>query len=126
MNFYSVRRWNIDKLVGYSRESRRKLRNSKNQFVAFFRRAIEEFETGDYKSDLATVLYALAVKFTLTYHFSKARRYLNRAKRLAQTENETILFASIADLEKEIKDKHRHPRNYVEEYGMNLPRGLTK
>jgi hypothetical protein len=126
MNLYFVRRWNLDKVVGYSRESRRKLKNSKNQLVACFRKATEEFELGGYKSDLAQALYALAVKFTITYGFAKAKRYLNRAKRLAQAENETTLFAPILDLEKEIKDKHRHPRNFVEEFGMNLPRGFAR
>ena len=83
MNVYFVRRWNLDRVAGYSRESRRKLKNSETQFVAFFKRAIDEFEAGNYKTDLAQALLALAVKLTITYRFSRARRNLNWAKRLA-------------------------------------------
>lgn len=124
MNIYFVRRWHLDKIIGYNDDARRKLRESQIKTVVFFKRAIDEFTSGNYKSDLANALFNLAVKFALTFRFRKARKYLNQAKQIAKTENEKALFVPIAELEKRINDKYRHPRDYVEEFGLDLPRGL--
>jgi hypothetical protein len=124
MNIYFVRRWNLNKLIGYSRGARRKLRESQNKSALLFKRAIEEFEAGNYKSDLAHTLCDLAAKFALTYRFRKARKYLNHAKQLAEAESVRALFIPISEIQKRIDDKYRHPRNYVEEFGLDLPRAL--
>ncbi|HLY61046.1 MAG TPA: hypothetical protein VKV95_09880 [Terriglobia bacterium] len=124
MNLYFVRRWNFNSWVGYDREARRKLRDSFGRAVAFYERGMEEFVAGNYKSDAAHTAYALALKHALTFHFSKARKYLNLTKSMANAVKDKNLFIHIADLEKLIKDGNRHPRNWVEEFGMDLPRAL--
>jgi hypothetical protein len=124
MHIYFVRRWHFDKFIGYDGSARRKLRESQKKSVDFVKRAIEEFGRGNYTPDRAHPLYSLAVKFTLTFRFSKAKKYLNQSRRLAEMTDEKALLVSIGELEKRIKDKYRHPRNYVEEFGLDLPRGL--
>ncbi|HEX5412375.1 MAG TPA: hypothetical protein VFZ27_11010 [Terriglobia bacterium] len=75
LNIYFVRRWNLDKLIGYNREGRSRLRDSFRKAIKLFKRAMEAFTTGQYKSDAAHVAYALALKHALTFHFSKARKF---------------------------------------------------
>jgi hypothetical protein len=62
MNIYFVRRWNLDKWIGYDREARRKLQDSFSRAVALYKRAMEEFNAGNYKSEAAHAAYALALK----------------------------------------------------------------
>jgi len=124
LNMYSIRRWHLDKWIGYKRSERQSLREAQKKAFLYLEKAIKEFGAGDRKSDLAHTLYTFAGKLVLTYHFHKGRKYLNQAKQLAKAENETGLFAPISELERQIKDKYRHPRNYVEEFGLDLPRGL--
>lgn len=124
MNLYFVRRWHLNQLIGFTRGSRSKLREAQSNSVGYFLKAIEEFAAGHYKSDLAHALFALAAKSTFTYRFRKARKYLNRARQLAEAENVRALFNPIRELQKRIDDKCRHLRNYVEESGLDLPRAL--
>jgi hypothetical protein len=121
-NIYFVRRWKLDKLINYDKDGRRKLKASRNKCIDFFEKAISEFKLGDHKADLAHALYNLAVKFTLMFYFSKAKRYLNQAKPLAEATNEKVLLIQVTKLETQIKDKYKHPRNYAEEFGLDLPR----
>lgn len=124
MNIYFVRRWNLDKLIGYDRKARRKLWDSFRNAGALYRRAMEEFSAGQYKSDAAHAAYALALKHAITFRFSKATKYLNLAKSIANAERDKNLFIHIDKIEKLIKDRYRHPRNWVEEFGLDLPRAL--
>ena len=124
MNLYFVRRWHLNQLIGFTKGSRAKLREAQNSSVGYFLKAIEEFGAGHHKSDLAHALFALAAKFTFTYRFRKAQRYLNYAKQLAEAENVSALLTPISEIQKRIDDKYRHPRNYVEEFGLDLPRAL--
>ena len=124
MNIYYVRRWNLDKLIGYDRKARRKLRESFSNAVALYKRAMEKFSAGDYKSDAAHAAYALALKHAITFRFSKATKFLNLVKTIANPESDKYLFIHIDRLEKLIKERYRHPRNWVEEFGWDLPRAL--
>ena len=124
LNVYLVRRWNLDKLLGYNREARRRLRDSFRKAVALYRRAMEEFSEGQYESDAAHAAYALALKHAMTFHFPKATKYLMLTKSLADPERDKNLFIHIDKLEELIKDRYRHPRNWVEEFGLDLPRAL--
>jgi hypothetical protein len=126
MNIYFVRRWNLDKLIGYSREARHKLQGSFRDAAALYRRAMEELSAGQYKSDAAHAAYALAVKHALTFRFSKATKYLNLTKSISNAERDKNLFIHIDKLEELIKDRYRHPRNWVEEFGLDLPRALRR
>lgn len=121
-NMYFVRRWDLYKFINYHRDARRKLNAARNECIDLFERAISEFKSGNHEVDLAHALYNLAVKFTLMFCFSKARKYLNQAKILAKAKNEKVLLIQMSELEGRIKDKYRHPRNYVEEFGLDLPR----
>jgi len=123
-NIYFVRRWKLDKLINYNRDARRKLNTSKKKCIVFFKRAISEFRLGNHESELAHTLYNFAVKFTLMFYFVKACKYLNQAKLIAGARNEMVLLNQIGELERRIKDKYRHSRNYVEEFGLDLPRRL--
>lgn len=51
MNLSFVRRWNLDKLIGYDGKARRKLQDSFRKAVALYERAIEEFTAGGHRSD---------------------------------------------------------------------------
>lgn len=124
MNLYFIRRWHLNRFFGFSRGDRTKLREAQNSSVGFFLKAIEEFDAGHYRSDLAHALFALATKFTFTYRFRKAQKYLNHAKQLAEVQDVGALSIPISEIQKRIDDKYRHPRNYVEEFGLDLPRAL--
>jgi hypothetical protein len=126
MNLHFARRWHLNQFIGLSRGARSNLREAQDNSVGFFLKAIEEFEAGHYKSDLAHELFVLAAKFTFTYRFRKARKYLNRARQLAEAANVRALFNPIRGLQKRIDDKCRHLRNYVEESGLDLPRALRE
>lgn len=121
VNTYFVKRWSLDRLIGFNKNARKKLRTSYNMCINYFRKSIKEYETNNDETYLALAFYNLATKFTLTYHFSKANRYLAQAKRLAEKNNEGFLFPQIYELEKRIQDKYKHVRNYVEERGLDLP-----
>lgn len=121
-NIYFVRRWKIDKLINYSRDARKKLNTSRNKCIEFFEKAILEFKSGNHETDLAYALYNFAVKFTLMFHFIRARKYLNQAKLKAGAGNEITLLRQIGELERRINDKYEHVRNYVEEFRLDLPR----
>jgi len=124
MNIHFVRRWHLDRFIGFTRNGRRQLRKSQKSSFAYFGQAIQEFRTNGYKTDLAHALYGLAVKLAITFRFRKARHYLVQATQLAEAENANALIVQIGELEKRMKDKYRHPRNYVEELGLDLPRAL--
>jgi hypothetical protein len=124
MNLYYVRRWNLDKLIGYDRAARRKLRQSFRGATVLYEKALEEFSAGQYESDAAHVAYALALKHALTFRFANATKFLNQAKSIGNKDRDKNLFNHIERLEKLIKDKHGHPRNWLEELGWDLPRAL--
>lgn len=125
-NLYLIRRWHLDKLIGYRRRDRQQLRSLWKNCVAFYNKAIAEFQTVSDSADVAFALYGLSVKFTITYRFRLARWYLKRAKELARATSEASLLTSIDELETLIKDKNKHPRNYVREFGLDLPRGSIR
>jgi len=122
MNFYLVRRWHLNILIGFDRNARRKIRESYKTSINYFEKSIKAFKAGNLESDLARAFYNLAVKYTLTYFFSKAGRYLNKARQLAEMRDEKVLLIQISEIEKRIKDKNKHPRDYVGELGLDLPR----
>jgi len=120
-NLYFVRRWHLSQFISFTRGIRSKLREAQSQSIGYLLKAIEEFAAGNYKSDIAHVMYTLAAKFTFTYRFRKARKYLNGAQQLAEAEHVGALLIGIPKLQKRIDDKCRHQRNYVEELGLDLP-----
>lgn len=123
-NLYLIRRWHLDKLIGYSRRDRQQLTRLWKNCVAFYKKAIAEFQAVNDGADVAFALSGLSVKFAITFRFRLARRYLKQAKELARSTSEASLLASIDELETRIKDKNKHPRNYVREFGLDLPRRL--
>ncbi len=120
-NIYFIRRWNLNKFIIYDKSSRKNINESKRQSFSFFEKAATEFKAGHLNSDLAYAYYNLATNLTLTFNFTKSKKFLSLAKQLAQKNNEKILLAQIGELEKQIKDKNKHLRNYVEEFGLDLP-----
>lgn len=123
-NLYFLRRWHFSQFISFTGGIRSKLREAQSNSIAYLLKAIEEFAAGHYNSDVAHVLYTLAAKFTFTYRFRKAQRYLNRARQLAEAENVRDVLNRIPEIQKRIDDKCRHLRNYVEESGLDLPRAL--
>src|SRR3989344_539580 len=119
-NMYFVRRWGLDKFL-YDEVSRRKVKNSKEKCILYFERSIAEFGLSGKKSEEANAIYNLAVKLKLFYRFGKAKRLLVEAKSVAVSLNEKPLLDKIEMLEKEVADKNRHIRDYVEELGLDLP-----
>jgi len=119
-NLFFVRRWNLDKLL-YDKGSRKKLRESWKRCVLYFEKSIAEYKAGGKTSEEAHTIYNLAVKYKITYSFGKAKKLLSKAKILAEAQKEERLLKRIALLEKEVADKNKHMRNYVEEMGLDMP-----
>lgn len=120
-NFHFVRRWGLDKFIVYDKVSRKKIVESKQQSLDLFEKAIAEFTAGKLNSELAYAAYNLAGKLALTFYFAKAKKPLTLAKQLAEAAKDNVLLSRIAELEESIKDKNKHTRNYVEEFGLDLP-----
>lgn len=89
--------------------------------MLYFEKSIAEHRAGGKTSEEAHATYNLAVKYKITYRFSKAKKFLAKAKILAEKQKETRLLQKIELLEKEVEDKNKHMRNYVEEMGLDLP-----
>lgn len=119
-NIYIVRRWGLEKFIVFNRDARKKMRESVDKCISFFRSAIKEFEAGG-NSELAHAFYNLSVKLTLIYRFRMAKKYLKKAKLLAQANKEELLLGQIQELEKNIRNKNKNPRNWVEELGLDMP-----
>ena len=117
---YFVRRWNLDKFL-YDRASRRKIGDSKKKCILYFDRSIVEFQLDGKKSEEANAVYNLAVKLKIFYKFARAKRLLVKAKSIATSLNEKPLLDKIEMLEKQVADKDRNIRDYVEELGLDLP-----
>jgi hypothetical protein len=124
-NMYWVRRLHLDRLIGYTKEQRTTLNAAAHGAISNYETAVEEFQEGHNMTDLAHAQYQLAGKYQLTFRFSKAARHLKRARRLAE-EHARSLLPAIDELGKKIRDKYRHPRNWIQELGMDLPRGLRR
>ena len=120
-NIYLVRRWNLDNLLLYRSSDRRKIIEHKKNCVRFFKLAISEFEAGRNESDMAHTCYNLAVKLKMMFHFLDAEKYLEEAERLARKSDEKRLLSQILSFRNELKDKNKNVRNYVEEFGLDLP-----
>lgn len=118
-NIYYVRRWNVDKLL-YSRKNRKKIYFSKKKCVYYFEQAITEFELGGNDSEQAHAVYNLAVRLKTIFNFARARKLLPKARALAERSDEKRLLSQIDLFEKELADKNRNIRNYVEEFGLDL------
>jgi hypothetical protein len=126
MNMYWVRRWHLNTIIGYGRKGRRELAALRKRIFDCYHAAIKEFEAGGLKGDQAFALHNTAVKYLLMYRFRLARKYVKRAKRLAMQENEKLLLSQIEEGERRIADKNRHVTNYVQEFGLDLPRAVRK
>lgn len=120
-NIYWVRRWNLDNLLLYRNSDRRKIIEHKKNCIHFFKLAISDFEAGRNESDMAHACYNLAVKLKMMFHFRDAKKYLEQADRLARKSDEKRLLSQVLSFRDELKDGNRNVRNYVEEFGLDLP-----
>jgi len=119
-NLYLVRRWNLDRYL-YGRAIRLKIDESRDKCIQYFERAIMEFELAEMKSEQAHTLYNLAVKLRTFNRFRRARKLLGEAKIMATSVNEKRLLDKISAFEKELADKNRNIRDYVSEFGLDMP-----
>ncbi|MDP2705560.1 MAG: hypothetical protein U1D31_02910 [Patescibacteria group bacterium] len=119
-NLYLVRRWNLDRYL-YGRDVRLKIDESRDKCIQYFERAIIEFELAGMKSEQAHTLYNLAVKLRTFNRFRRARKLLGEAKTMATSVNEKRLLDKISTFEKELADKNRNIRDYVNEFGLDMP-----
>jgi len=119
-NMYLVRRWNLDKLL-YDRKSRQQIRESREKCILYFEKAVTEFEAGNLGSNTAHAVYNLAVKMQSMNLFVRARTLLVKAEVLANAHNEKLLLSQIEKLKEAIKGKNRKIRDYVDEFGLDLP-----
>jgi hypothetical protein len=119
-NIYFIKRWGLDKWL-FKRRDRKKIKNDNDKCIYFLKLAISEFESGKYGKEIAHACYNLAVKFKLVFRFGKAKKYLKQAQQLAETNNEKRLLSQITIFRKELSDRNKHIRNYVEEFGLDLP-----
>jgi len=120
-NIYFVRKWSLGKWFLYKSKDRRKIKDDWDRCVYFFKLAISEFEFGKFGGEMAHACYNLAVKYKTAYQFINAKKFLKQAQELAEKYNEKRLLAQIVLFQKELKNKNKSIRNYVEEYGLDLP-----
>lgn len=120
-NIYFVRRWNLGRWFLYGSKDRKKITDDWNKCIYFFKLAISEFKSGKYGGEMAHACYNLAVKYKLAFQFSKAKKFLKQAQELAEEHNEKRLLSQITLFRKELADKNKNIRNYVEEFGLDLP-----
>lgn len=120
-NIYFVRKWNLGRWFLYKSKDRKKIKDDWNKCVYFFKLAILEFESGKFGGEMAHACYNLAVKYKTAYRFSKAKKFLKQAQGLAEKHNEKRLLAQIALFQNELKNRNKSIRNYVEEYGLDMP-----
>jgi cell division protein FtsB len=120
-NIYWIRRWNLDNILLYRSGDRKKILGHKKDCVRFFRRSISELETGRNESDMAHACYNLAVKLNMMFHFRDAKRYLDQAEQLARKTNEGRLLTQVLSFRNDLKNRNKNVRNYVEEFGLDLP-----
>lgn len=120
-NIYFVRRWGLYKPILYRRVDRKKLSEDKRKCLSFFDQSIKEFELGKKDSELAHAYYQLAVTLNSMFSFRRARIFLRKARDFAQTTNEKRLLAQTVELEKHIAGKNRYNKDYVVEYGLDMP-----
>jgi hypothetical protein len=119
-NLYFVRRWNLDRYL-YGKDIRRKIDESRDKCIKYFERAIKEFDMADMKSEQAHTLYNLAVKLRTFNRFRRAHKLLADAKIMATSVNDKRLLDKISTFEKELADKNRNIRDYVSEFGLDMP-----
>jgi len=120
-NIYFIRKWNLDKWLLYKNEDRKKIKGDWNKCVYFFKLAISNFKSGGHDTEMAHAYYNFAIKYKLVFQFRKARKLLERAQELAEKCNEKRLLSQIVLFRKELTDRNKNIRNYVEEYGLDLP-----
>lgn len=119
-NTYLVRRWNLDRFL-YNRDIRRKIDEARNKCVQYFEISIKEFGLAGMKSEQAHSIYNLAAKLVLFNRFRRSGKLLKEARVMAESENIKPLLDKISNLEKVVKDRNRHIRDYVSEFGLDLP-----
>jgi len=120
-NIYFLRRWNIDKWIVYDNNGRKKIKNYWEKCIYYYNMAIFEFSAGEKYIELAYTYYNIAVQYMVTFRFRKARKFLKKSFDLAKKYNEVQLLSKIELLKKRIVNKNRNIKNYVEEYGLDLP-----
>lgn len=120
-NVYFVRRWSLGKWFLYSRQGRRRINNFWTKCVGFLESAIAEFRAGGHNGEMAHAHYNLAIKYGLTFKFRKAKIFLDQADKLARENNEKALIAKIELYRQQLADKNKNIRDYVGEYGLDLP-----
>lgn len=119
-NMYFVRRWNLDRYL-YDRKVRARIDESRDKCIQYFERSIKEFEQAGMKSEQAHTIYNLAAKLKLFNRFRRSQKLLNEAKNMAESINEKRLLEKISYLKKDVEDKNKHLRDYVSEFGLDMP-----
>lgn len=120
-NIYWVRRWRLDNFLLYRNSDRIKIVGHKKDCIRFFKLSISEFEASGNESDMAYACYNLAVKLNMMFHFGGAARFLDQAEKLVRKSNEGRLLAQVLSFRKDLKNKNKNVRNYVEEFGLDSP-----
>lgn len=120
-NVYFVRRWNLGKWFLYRKQGRKRINDCWAKCVNFLESAISEFRAGGYNGEMAHAYYNLAVKHGLAFGFKKAKIFLEQADKLARENNEKALIPKIELYRQQLVNKNRNIRDYVGEYGLDLP-----
>jgi len=120
-NIYFIRKWNLDKWLLYKKEDRKKIKDDWSKCVYFFKSAILNFKSGGHDTEMAHACYNFALKYKLVFRFRKAKKLLEQAQKIAEKCNEKRLLSKIILFRKELADRNKNIRNYVEEYGLDLP-----
>ena len=93
-NLYLIRRWHYrqtDRLA--AKRDRRQLRRLWNNCVAWYNKAIAEFQAVNDRADVAFAEYGLSVKFAITFRFRLARRLLETGEGIGAVHKEKRHFS---------------------------------
>ncbi|MFH1644177.1 MAG: hypothetical protein ABIA74_03315 [bacterium] len=119
-NIYFVRRWNLGRWFLYKNEDRKKIKDDWDKCIYFFKSAISDFKSGGHNGEMAHAYYNFAIKYKTVFQFRKSKKLLEQAQKLAERCNEKRLLSQITLFRKELTDRNKNIRNYVEEYGLDL------
>jgi hypothetical protein len=108
-----LRDHHLDEYVLYDAETRREMRKLLNECKVRYVTAANIFRDAGEESIEAYAFYNLANELRSAYRFAAARKYLGRARLLAERHKNKQLLKGIHLLEKSIRLKNRDTPNYV-------------
>lgn len=120
-NQYWAKEIGIEKYLLFNRKSRKTMHSIWKQCMKYFEMSISESLEANDQQHVAFAYYNLAIKYSLEFKFKKSNNLLDKAEPIAKQLNEGRLLQQIKDLRENNKNKNRGGRDYVREFGLDMP-----